>query len=139
MIGSTFNPTTVSAFDKSKMTFDAQGVSATITAGQTANIDYTLTDDMFLTGSWFVTNNGYFGDTVIFQVIDPTGFTGYPAGTVLNQFITNWFPIPSTDIDLDMSYPAKILGGMLLRVIYKSTGTMDVFVGVNYKLHKILI
>jgi hypothetical protein len=139
MIHSTFNPATVDAFDKNKMTFDAQGATSNVTAGAVANIDLPIVDDMLLTGAWFITNGGSPGDSVSFQVVDGSGVFSGTVGTVLNQFITNWYPPSDADIDLSMNYPAKLLAGMTLRVIYTSTGSSTVFVGINYKLHKILV
>jgi hypothetical protein len=137
--GTTFNPVSVSDFDKTKLNFDAQGVQASVTAGSTQNIDYVLTDDCLMTGAWFLTNNSNYADSVAFQVIDTNGtYSGTP-GTVLNQFITNWFLVPSVNTQFDMVYPAKIYAGLTLRVVYTSTGTSNPWVAVNYKLHKVLL
>jgi hypothetical protein len=139
MNGSNYNPIHIDDFDKSKLTFDAQGVSATMTAGGAGNLDYTLTDDCLITGVELIVNNGNYGDTVSFQVIDPTGFTGYPAGSVLDQFATNWNVAPIADTQFDIIYPAKIIAGLALRLVYTSTGTNNPFVAINYKLHKCLV
>jgi hypothetical protein len=137
--GTTFNPVRTSDFDKTKLNFNAQGVSANIIASSVQNIDLTLADDCLMTGAWVVINGATQGDTLIFQVVDTTGFTGYPAGTVLNQFITNWYPNVNTDVQLDMVYPAKVIAGLTLRVVYTSIGTTNPFIAINYKLHKVLI
>jgi hypothetical protein len=136
---STYNPVTINDFDKTKLNSDGQGAAATIPAGTTVNIDYTLVDDCELTGAWFISNGGTFGDYCHFQIIDGSGaFTGTP-GTLLNQFITNWYVPSETSEQFDIMYPAKILAGLTVRVIYHSTGTTDVFAAINYKLHKVLI
>ena len=135
----TYNPISINEFDKTKLNFDAQGVSATVTAGTTQNIDFELTDDCLMTGAWVLSSGGTWGDSVSFQVIDTTGaFSGTP-GTVLNQFITNWYLSGAVDTQFDMAYPAKIYATLTLRVIYKSTGTSDPNFIVNYKLHKTLL
>lgn len=137
--GTTFNPNKTSDFERAKLTFNAHGVSTTITAGTTTNIDLSMTDDCLLTGAGLITNNGNYGDTINFQIVDGTGgFTGTP-GTIMLQAITNWFTVPTTDVQLDMVYPAKVYTGLILRIIYTSTGSSDVFVAINFKLHKVLI
>jgi hypothetical protein len=139
MQNSTYNPTRTIDFEKEKLTFDAQGVSATITAGNSQNLVYALTDDCLITGVELIVNNGSYGDTINFQVIDSSGaFTGTP-GTVLNQFASNWNVTPISDTQFDIVYPAKILTGMGLQVVYKSTGTSNVFLAINYKLHKCMV
>ena len=137
--GTTYKPIKVSDFESSKLNYNAQGVATTITAGSAQNLDYLLADDCLITGAWMMSNDGYFGDTANFQIVDTTGFTGYPAGTVLNQFITNWYIPPTMDDQFDLQYPAKIIAGLTLRLAYQSTGPTDVFLAINYKLHKVLV
>jgi len=135
----TYNPPNMMSFVKTALNFDARGFSTIVTAGTTSHIDFTLTDDMLITGAWVVTNNGNYGDTASLQVIDTNGtFTGVP-GTVLNTFMTNWYLPPQTSEQFDIAYPAKIFAGLTLRIIYTSTGSNNVFVAINYKLHRVLI
>ena len=75
---------------------------------------------------------------LIFKIVDTTGFTGYPPGTVLNQFITSWFVPIAVSENFDMIYPAKLISGLTARIVYTSTGSNDVFIAINYKLHKVL-
>lgn len=136
--GTKFRPTTYLDFSSDYLRFNSQGVSTTGIAGTTFNLDLAFTDDHLISGAWFIVSNGNQGDTCDFQIIDTTGaFTG-TAGTVLNQFITNWLVPPTVDEQLDIIYPAKILAGMSLRLVYTSTGTSNPFVALNYKLHKVL-
>lgn len=139
MQNSTYNPIHIDDFDKSKLTFDGQGTSGTLTATRTSTLDYTLTDDCLITGVELIINNGNYGDTLSLQVVDTTGFTGYPAGTVLDQFASNWNVTPTSDSQFDIVYPAKLITGLSLRISYTSTGLINVFVAANYKLHKILV
>jgi hypothetical protein len=137
--GTAYNPLHVDDFEKNKLAFDAQGVSTTVTAGGTATLDYTLVDDCLITGVELIVNSGNYGDTLNLLIIDSSGvFTGTP-GTVLDQFATNWNVPPIADTQFDMMYPAKILTGMTLRVSYTSTGSNNVFLAINYKLHKCLV
>lgn len=135
-----FNPATTSDFDKNKLLFDAQGVSTTITPNTTSNVDLTLTDDCLITGAWLIISNSQNTDYLCFQIVDTTGVTGLPPGTVLNQFITNWYLDSSVNTQFDMLYPAKILSGLTLRVVYTSTSsTISPLISINYKLHKVLV
>jgi hypothetical protein len=137
--GTTYNPPNVLSFVKSALIFNSQGASTTIIAGQISNLDVTLTDDCLLTGLEVVINNGNYGDYINFQVVDPTGFTGHPAGTVLLQPASNWYVAPVYENQYDIVYPAKIVTGLTLRIIYTSTGSSNVFLAINYKLHKCLV
>ena len=136
--GTTYKPIKVADFESSKLNHNGLGTSMVIATAGTQNLDVALTDDHLLTGCWLLIENGVFGDTANFQIIDTAGlFTG-TAGTVLNQFITGWVMPDKTMTQFDIPYPAKIYGGMTLRIVYTTTGT-NVLVGVNYKLHKVLI
>jgi len=135
----TYAPQKTADFIGTQLRFNAQGVSTTISHGTTGNLDYLLADDCLITGAWVISNNGNFGDKANFQVLDTS--TGTYSGTPyapLNQFISNWYFPPTTETQFDMVYPAKIYTGMTLRLIYTSTGSSDVFVAINYKLHKVL-
>lgn len=140
MTGSTYNPTTVDQFDKTKLNFDGQGVIGSCAPSSTANMDYDLTDDMLLTGCVFMINDSNWGDFVNFQVIDATGaLTGTP-GTVLSQFASSWYvPGNNTNIELKIVYPAKVIAGMGLRVVYNNVGANAASFAMNYELHKVLI
>lgn len=132
--GTRFDPPNSNYFDKTKMNKDAKGVSTTVIAGTTVNLDYTLTDDVLIAGGTnFLAKGAAQGDTVDFQVV-------HPIYGVLNQFITNWYVNPDkTDQAVPPSnYPAKSFAGLILRVVYHSTGTTDVWVAVNYNLEKVL-
>jgi len=128
--GTTYNPPNIDAFIKSALLFNAQGMSQTVATGTTTNLDYALTDDCLLTGMEIIINNGNYGDTANLQILI--------SGVVVDQFATNWNFPPTIDTQFDMSYPAKLLSGMTIRMAYTSTGTNNPFVAINYKLHKIL-
>jgi hypothetical protein len=138
MIGSTYKPSKVSDFEATKLNFDARGVSAVLPHGVVTDVDLPVSDDALITGAWLVIGGATHGDKICFQVVDVAG-TMAPAGTVLNQFITDWYPSASTDVQIDMAYPAKVYSGLTLRVRYTSIGSSDAFIAVNYKLHKVLV
>lgn len=135
----TYKPARVGDFEASKLNYDARGVSTTIPAGTQKDLDLVLADDSLITGAWMIVHDGYFGDTANFQVVDTAGaFTGVP-GFVLNQFVSNWYLPPTANEQFELVYPAKVYAGLTLRLVYTSTGPSDVFLAVNYKLHKVLI
>jgi hypothetical protein len=136
----TYNPGNINDFVKIALNYAGTGVSSSAAPGTTTSIDHILTDDMLLTGAQVLANMPVFGDSMTFQVMDKTGVF-YPAGTVLNTFISNWQCTSDfqEQIDANINYPAKIPAGLCLRLIYTSTGTASVAVSINYDLHKILL
>ena len=135
----TYKPLCISDFEASKLNFNAQGVSVTATAGVVTNLDYTLLDDCLITGCWLLISGATIGDKIAFQVVDGSGaFSGTP-GTVLNQFVSNWYLSTCVDTQFDMDYPAKIYTGLTLRLVFTSTGSTNVSIAANYKLHKVLV
>lgn len=118
---------------------NCQGFSSSVTAGTSTNIDYVLTDDCEITGLNLIIDKAIYGDYLHLQVIDVDGvFSGVP-GYILNQFATNWYVSPTMNIEIQSQYPAKLYTGMTLRAVFISTGNTDnVFIALNYKLHKIL-
>ncbi len=137
-----FDPKNSDDFDKQKMNFNSQGVMATCTLNTTTNIDLDFTDDHLVTGFWVIGDNITSGDKVDMQIIDPTNIFGFGANAVLKQFCTDiYLPTGSFHEQFDVVYPAKIITGLRLRVIYHSTlviGLQPIF-KVNYKLHKVLV
>lgn len=135
MNNSLYNPQNIADFEKVKLNKDAKGVSTTVPAGTTVNLDLTLADDCLMAGgTGFLAKGAAPGDTVDFQVV-------HPVNGVIAQFITDWYVNPdSTEQFVPPSnYPAKIFAGLILRVVYHSTGASDVWIAVNYNKEKILV
>lgn len=113
---------------------------ATITAGQSADIDWQIPQL-----AWLGQNkHSYFdgieycasaelGDKITFQVVDVDGIS-YPAGTVLEEFGTNVYVMPNA-INKVVLYKAKLIVGMYLRLKYTSTGSTDVKIACNIFRH----
>jgi hypothetical protein len=136
-----YNPAHEMDFEKSKLNFNSHGVSGTVNYGDTGSIDYTFTDDCLLTGIVFFSNSSQYGDYANLQIVDTNGITGAPPGTVLLQPATNWYICPNQYFSADVQYPAKIIAGLTIRLVYVSTsvGLGSTFVAINYKLHKCLV
>ena len=136
--GTTFNPNSISEFEKSKLNYAAKGVKSTVPSGTTYDLDMRVADDALITGAWVVTLGSEFGDLASFQIVDVDGIYT-PAGTVLNTFITDWNLVGDVNIDMDIQYPAKIFAGLYLRLKYTSVGPTDIKLAANWKLHKVLV
>jgi hypothetical protein len=139
-INTTFNPLNISDFRKDGLNFNAQGIKSTASALTSTNIDFKISGDQLLTGAEVLCSIPVFGDSITFQVVDVDGIFA-PVGTVLNQFVTNWYLAPDStrQVNLQVIYPAKIYNGLYLRLVYISTGNITIVVAVNYTLHSVLI
>ena len=146
MLNSTFNPARTSDFDKGSLAINWQSVRGTCAAGTTTSFDYTLTDDMLLTGLHLLAKGSTFGDTITLQIVCITGTlangqTICPPNTVLNQFGTNIGVGDDYEekVNIDADFPAKLAGGLTVRSQYTSTSTtVPVNVIVNLKLITLL-
>lgn len=136
----TYTPKNINDFVSSALNFYGVGLTATPTIQTTTNIDYVVPFDILITGAVLMVKNVTFGDNITFQVVDVNGILA-PANTVLNQFVTNWYLVEDSEkqFEFQVNYPAKIYEGLILRVIYTSTGETPPELAVNYILHKILV
>lgn len=134
-----YTPTHVNEYTSKLLNARVQGVTTTVAAGTSGNLDWECPDDRIMTGGYLLAKGSVWGDTATLQVVDINGVLA-PAGTILNEFVTNLCIHEDTQlkIALEMPYPAKIFQGLFLRVRYTSSGLADVRVGINYLLHKIL-
>lgn len=145
MINSTYNPLNQNEFDKTKIQVADKSVQGVCPAGETASFDVTLADDHLLMGLQILAKNSNFGDTLTLQVIDIAGTlpngASFPPNTVLAQFGTTIGVCDDKQEKLNERsvYPAKLLAGLSIRLVYTSTGTTDVNVIANYILHKVLV
>ncbi len=140
MNGSILKLTQVSQFASDNVNSASRGVTGLALAGQVTNLDLKLTDDAFITGGVLRTYTSAFGDTATFQVVDVENLLGYGENVVLGQYINEWHMRSDVQEQINeiTTYPAKILSGLYLRIIYTSTGDTDVLIAANYRLHKIL-
>jgi hypothetical protein len=121
------------------MRFRGTGTQGTATKTTSSNIDLKVTETKFVNGLEMVAKNHVFGDSAHFQVVDVDNILGAGAGLVLDQFGTNWYL--AEDVQRQgpyiLPYPAQVLAGLYLRIVYNSVGTTDdVELKVNYFLHK---
>lgn len=118
--------------------FRGLGISATATKNTTTNIDYLIPQDRYMNGVSIILKNQVFGDTASFQIVDKDNVLGYGAGTVLDEFATDWNMSEDSQDQgaVLLPYPAKVIAGLYIRIVYKSVGTEnDVLVRANLFLH----
>lgn len=114
-----------------------KGITGIAMAGTTTNIDYKITEERYINGVRLILSDHADGDYLDFEVVDIDNILGLGAGTVLDQFGSNWFVDDSskTQPDVIVPYPAKIISGLYIRLKYTSTGITNVNVKANLYLH----
>lgn len=127
-------------FAESLVTFSGDSVSATITAGQTANVDYYLDpakfpNGVYLNGGSLISSGASKGDYFSAQVVDVNNTLGYGSNFIVNKYILQWFVDPLARMHISTDYAALLVPELYLRIIYTSVGTSDVWFGINYYLH----
>jgi hypothetical protein len=140
MQNSQFNPAHMSDFSRCALNLNAQGIIGVAIAGISTNFDYKFIDDHLLTGIEYIVSGSNWGDSMTLQIVDKDGIFA-PAGTILNQFATNWYlsSIAIIKDEIRSCYPAKIPTGLYLRLIYNSTGTTNVNFAINLEIHKVMM
>jgi hypothetical protein len=141
MINSKYAPINIAEYGAKDLNANFQGTKFSSFPSTSTTHDFKVDDDHILDGCEIsAIGQIALGDYFIGQVVDKDNILGFGAGVILNQFVPKWFLVPGVIRQLDFSsrYPAKILNGLYLRIIYVSTGLTPVDVIVNYKLHKIL-
>lgn len=113
----------------------------TITAGNTISLDWQipslawlgLNKQCYLDGVEYHAENSKVGDHVTFQVVDKDGLV-YPANTVLEEFASNFYVMPNLPNRI-LLYKGKLIAGFYLRIVYVSTGTVNVNLVANIFRH----
>ncbi len=75
----------------------------------------------YFNGIEYFAKNALPHDKLTFQVVDKDGLI-YPAGTLLEEFGTDWPVMPDAPTDIIL-YKAKLIPGMYIRVKYNTTST----------------
>ena len=120
---------------KAGHSFKGTGVEQNCTANGETNIDLAVDDTYDLSGIEIL--GARLGDEVQLKVLDTaTGtYSGIP-DYMLDQFGINWKIRP--DFVKQMPYTARVMNGMVLRVVYNNKDTADRMIYVNYDLHKVV-
>lgn len=140
-LNTTYSPVRNDEFEASKLLLDARGACLLCTPNTSNNLDLAIADDSLITGIHLKSTDSTLGDTITLRVVDINNVLGYGANAVIRQFGTNWCLVNGTnEVFVQAQYPAKIFGGLYLRVVYNSVSlTVAPSVAANYVLHKVLV
>lgn len=134
-----YRPTKVSEFEATKLQYNPTGVRQVVTKNSDTNVDLYFTDDNLLTGLWIAGKNIADGDYLKLRIIDTDNIFEAGAGAMIKQFGKEIYLPENCDQHFDIAYPAKIVAGLTLRIVYHSVSTeTDPTLLVNYKLHLVL-
>jgi len=113
--------------------FRGTGIKKIATGGAVTNLDYPLTADRKINCTQLILKNQTIDDHITFQIIHPNPVIG-----VLNEFATEWNVSEDKQDQgiVEIPYPAQLVTGLIIRVIYSSAGSTDVNVNINFWLHE---
>lgn len=123
----------------------------TVLANTTKNIDFQITQERWVNGGQLILSSIGEDDKGTFQVVDkdylyagilyPADFNGIawsvaqPTGVILDEFIKDYYIPNDQKLEIVLAYPARILAGLYLRLVYTSTSNTDCVVKCNLYLH----
>ena len=130
-------PVRVKAFSDSEgMRFRGTSFIDTVAADSTKSIDYKITEERYINGGKLIVKNMGDDDKITFQVVDKDNIIGLGANVVLDEFIKDFYLPINESLNVQLDYPAKIIAGLYLRLIYTNTNTSQAAtVKCNLYLH----
>lgn len=105
-----------------------------VSANSTKEIDYLISDERYINGGRLIVKNMGEDDKITFQVVDKDGIFGF-GPMVLDQFITDFYLPAGESLEVALDYPARIVAGLYLRLIYTNTNSIEASVKCNLYLH----
>lgn len=115
--------------------FRGASFTGSVATNTTTDIDYKLTAERYINGGRLLVDNIGNDDKVTFQVVDKDNVLGYGAGTVLDEFIKDYYIPTSGNLEVRLDYPAKIAANLYLRLKYTSTHASGCNIKCNLYLH----
>ena len=111
-------------------------VAQAMPANATTVVDYTLTEERYLTGAVVKAYSPGHFDYVKLEVVAPANhpLTGAPVEVVLDAFAPSWGI--SEDMQILDLYKARIYANLIIRVTYVNTTNSAVDFWINAFLHK---
>lgn len=106
-----------------------------VPANSTKDIDYKIIQERWINGGILIVDNVGPNDTITFQVVDKDNILGYGFNIVLDEFIKDFYIPQDQKLEIELSYPAKIIPGLYLRLKYTSTHNDGCTVKCNLYLH----
>lgn len=122
--------------DATGFRFRGHSFSDTVNSNTTKDIDYKLVEERYINGGRLIVNNIGDDDLVTFQVLDKDNVLGFGSNIILDEFIKDFFVPKSSDIEIALPYPARIVANLYLRIKYTSTHASGCKVKCNLYLHK---
>ena len=121
--------------------FRGIGAAFTAQAGETTNHDFKITEARLVEAPFILCRNQVWGDSISFQVIDVDNVYGLGAGALLDEFATDWYLDPDvcSQPPVQIWYSAQIDAGIWIRLKYKSLGTVNPEIKINFSNHKFLV
>ena len=116
--------------------FRGVSFSTTADANTTHTFDYELTEERWINGGRLLIDNIGEDDQVTFEVVDKDNIFGFGINTVLDRFIDEFFIPQDGNLEVALSYPARLIQGLYLRMKYTSTHASGCKIKCNLYLHK---
>jgi hypothetical protein len=136
MFLSSSNLIRIKAFSDSEgMRFRGHSFSGEITANSTESIDYKIVEERFINGGKLMVSSVGIEDQISFQVVDKDNVLGLGANILLDEFIKDFYLPQNESLEVQLDYPARIIAGLYLRLIYKNTNDQNIKVRCNLYLH----
>lgn len=115
--------------------FRGASFKGTIAANSTQNVDYKIEQERWINGGRALIDNIGEDDKITFQVVDKDNIFGYGNEVVLDEFISNYYIPTDGNLEVRLSYPAKVPAGLYLRLKYTSTHENGCTLKCNLYLH----
>lgn len=121
--------------DAAGFRFRGASFTGTCLTNTTSNIDYEITQDRYINGGRLIINNIGTDDKISFQVIDKNNVMGFGSNVVLDEFITDFYIPQDGSLEVSLDYPAKILAGLFIRLVYSCSHASGCTIKCNLYLH----
>jgi hypothetical protein len=135
-----FKPQSKLDYSCDSLNTNLKGTRFTALGNQVTIYDFLITEDNLIDGAQLHCIGANLKDKITFQVVDKDNVLGTGLNKVLGQYVTDWHINPqiTEQFNYVSEYPAKLLSGVYLRIIYTSAGASSVEVLTNFRLHKVL-
>lgn len=117
--------------------FRGSSFKDSVPSNSTKAIDFQIVEERWINGGQLIIDNIGSEDRASFQVVDkdylyagilyPANFNGIewsvaqPNGVVLDEFIKEYYIPEDKKLEISLAYPARVLAGLYIRLIYTST------------------
>lgn len=131
--------------------FRGSSFTGTVAGNTTQSVDVQISQERWINGGLLIVDNIGTNDQGTFQVVDkdylyagvlyPSDFNGIPwstaqpNGVILDEFINGYYVPLDKKLEINLAYPARILSGLYIRLIYTSTHEDGCTLKCNMYLH----